>query len=440
MQFYSFSFLFVFLPIFLAVYFLAGQRWQNPVLLLGSCLFYGIGGGWIHLGLLGLLVAVTYFAGRMMDSKLGKCFFYIVLTMIFGCLLFFKIASDGSFLPLGFSFVSFQLAYYLIWIFRGKVEPETNFCSFAVQMLMFPKLLAGPIMEPGLLAEQVRSRQRKGDNFHEGLQLFLLGLGLKVLLADPVGGIWAQARVAGFAHISPIFAWLALISFAMNLYFDFYGYTVMARGLGLMLGFSLPRNFCDPYRARSVREFYRRWHRSLGLWFRDCVYIPLGGSRAGTMRTVCNILLVWLLTGLWHGVGVNYLLWAAFLGFVIVLERLWLGQRLAKFPMLAHFYTLMTIFFSWIPFAFSEVGEIPAFLGLLLGRSKAANIFDFLFVWQDYCWLLFASAVVALGNLRPIWEKIRLHPLTDWALLALFWLCVSRIATVEQSPFSYFRF
>lgn len=441
MQFNSLSFLFVFFPLFLVVYYGAGQRWQNVTLLLGSGVYYGLLGGWWNLGLVLLFVAVTYFAARMMRTTARKWLFYAVLAILFGCLLFFKAVAGGCFLPLGFSFVSFQLAAYLISVYKEKLEPETDFIGFCAGILMFPKLLAGPIMEPQQLCQHMRHRDIKPENINDGLRLLLVGLGFKVLLAGPVGGIWDQARVAGFQNISPIFAWLALLSFAMELYFDFYGYSVMARGLGQMLGFSLPRNFDSPYRALSVREFYRRWHQSLGRWFRDYLYIPLGGSRAGKKRTIVNIFGVWLLTGLWHGIGGHFLLWALFLGAMIVLERIWLGKRLENHPHLAHAITIFVILLSWIPFALSDWTDMGSLLGKLfcLGGT-ASNPFDFLFVLKDYFWLLLIGASLAIADIQSAWDKVRLHPLANWILFGLFWMCVYQIATVAQSPFAYFQF
>lgn len=441
MQFNSISFLFVFFPICLLVYYGAGQRWQNVMLLLGSGVYYGLTGGWWNLGLILLFVAVTYFSARMMKTSAKKWLFYTVIVILFGCLLFLKAAAGGLFLPLGFSFVSFQLAAYLICVYQGKMEPEMDFIGFSAGILMFPKLLAGPIMEPKQLYQQIHHRERKAEDIHEGLQLFLLGLGFKVLLAGPIGGLWTQARVAGFRNISPVFAWLALISFAMELYYDFYGYSVMARGIGRMLGFCLPRNFDSPYRALSVRAFYRRWHQSLGQWFRDFVYIPLGGSRAGKKRTIINILGVWLLTGLWHGIGGNYALWALFLAGIIVLERVWLEKRMEKHPKCAQALTIFVILLSWIPFAISDWQEMGSFLGRLFCLSgEVANPFDFLFVVKDYFWLLLVGAALALGDIQSLWAKMKTHPLSDWALFGLFWMCVYQIVTVAQNPFAYFQF
>ena len=441
MQFHGLSFLFLFLPLFLLAYYGAGRRWQNGILLLLSGVYYGLLGGWWNLGVILLFVALTYFLCRLMGVLSRKWLLFGGLTVIFGGLLFFKTAGGGRFLMPGFSFVSFQLAACLFRVYQKIMEPERDFLSFSAQILMFPKLLAGPLTEPQELQRQMRSRKAEPEQIHDGLQTFLLGLGLKVLLADPVGGIWAQARVAGFGNISPVFAWLALVSFAMALYFDFYGYSVMARGLGTMLGFQLPKNFDTPYLALSVGEFYRRWHRSLSLWLREYVYIPLGGSRAGKTRTAVNILLVWLFSGLWHGVGGNYLVWALFLGGMMVLERFWLGKYLKRKPAFAHIYTVLVILLSWVPFGMENWKEMGIFLGKLfcLG-GKASNPLDFLLVLKSYFWYLFAGAFLAFTDCKPLWEKLKAHRLGNWAFFALFWLCVSRIATAAQSTFAYFQF
>ena len=439
MQFHSLLFLFGFLPIFLFVYHRVDVQYRNPTLLVGSLIFYSvIGGGW-NLLLMLLLVMVTYIAGRIPEGACQKWIRFSVLGLLLGCLIFFKISSGGQLLPPGLSFVSFQLAAYLISLLRRKTEPQRDILGFFTGHLMFPKVLSGPLMQPQELQDQMKERSLNGDDLHRGMQTFLLGLGIKVLLAEPVGGIWNQAQAAGFEMISAVFAWLALLSFAMELYFNFYGYTVMARGLGRMLGFELPRNFTVPYRAQSVSEFYRRWHQSLGLWFRDNVYIPLGGNREGKWRTARNILIVWILSGLWHGISLAFVLWGLFLGSVIVVEHCYLGEYLAQHKRLAHGYMLAAIMLSWVIFASSGIVEAKELYSSLFSAKELQNM-DYLFIFEDYFIILLVGVAAVFEDVEHYWQKLAQEPLADWVMLGIFWVCVYRISTSAQDPFAYFRF
>ena len=327
MQFNSIEFIFYFLPLFLAVYLIVPKPARHGVLLAGSLVFYGLASGGNHwwVLLLGMLTLLTYVAGLVIPRRGGGFWLFVSLTLMAAYLIFFKLFQGGVYLPAGMSFYLFQMAAYLIDIYRRRCPAEKNILRFGSTMVMFPKLLSGPLMEPNRLRLESKYGKVTSGHFHSGLQLLILGLSMKVLLANRLGGLWSQPAVIGYESISTSAAWLALIAYAMRLYFDFYGYSLMAMGLGRMLGYDLPPNFLDPYASKTVSEFYRRWHVTLGAWFRENLYIPLGGNRKGTLRTILNLAVVWLFTGLWHGIGGNYLLWAGFLFLLIVNERLWLG-------------------------------------------------------------------------------------------------------------------
>lgn len=443
MQFNSIQFIFGFLPLFLAVYYIFPPKARNVVLILGSLAFYTFSssGNYRPAVLLVLCTVLTFLAGLTLSRPSRGWLLAVYLLLMAALLTFFKVYDGGKHLPAGMSFYLFQMAAYLIDVYRLKFLPERNLLAFAGQMTMFPKLLSGPLMNPRQLQLQCKYITPSYDEFHEGLQELIVGLGLKVLLANRLGGLWAQPAIIGYKSISTPAAWLALIGYAMQLYFDFYGYSMMAIGLGRMLGYSLPRNFNDPYAAKSVSEFYRRWHVTLGSWFREYVYFPLGGSRKGKLRTVLNLAVVWLLTGLWHGVGGNYLLWAGFLCLLIINEHLWMGKLLKKTHVIGRLYTAFVILLSWIPFAVGDWNQMLVFCGRLFGFcGEALNPRDFILWGRDYVGILAAGVVFATPLPRKIWEKVRYSTAADIVLFVLFWVVVYYIATAAQDPFLYFQF
>ena len=443
MQYNSISFLFYFLPLFLAIYYLFPAKARNVVLLAGSLVFYYLSvksHPWM-IAMLVLLTVFAYFVGLALANIRMRWLNFVAIAFFAVVLIFCKVYAGGMYLPVGLSFYLFQLAAYLIAVFQGKQQPERHPIRFGTGIFMFPKLLSGPIMASGTLTDQVKFRKYRLYDFHRGLQELILGLAMKVLLANRLGGLWGQAVVVGYDSISPAFAWLALVAFAMRLYFDFHGYSLMAMGIGRMLGFEIPRNFDDPYASRSVSEFYRRWHMTLGAWFRDCIYIPMGGNRYGQMRTAVNLLVVWLATGFWHGVGGNYLLWAGILVFFILLERFAMQKFLKKTYALAHLYTVFVILISWVPFAIGDFDKMVMFLGRLFGiTGKTINPTDFVAQASNYFWMLLAGVVLATPWPRKIWEKVRDHWVVDIFLFALFWIAVFFVATAAQDPFMYFQY
>ena len=442
MQFNSVIFLFCFFPLFLAVYYLFPRDWRVGLLTLASLIFYYYAGSnkVLVMGLLISTTLFTYLVGQGLSKRRTGLLAFGLGTLL-AVLCFFKLYDGGKHLPAGLSFYLFQQAAYLIAAYRKELLPETSLVRYSAQMIMFPKVLMGPLMNPEDLQRQVKRPDASVENFHRGLQEVILGLGLKVLLADRMGGLWAQASVIGYESISTPFAWMSLVAFAMRLYFDFWGYSIMARGIGHMLGFYLPENFLDPYASRSVSEFWRRWHATLGTWFRNYLYIPLGGNRKGNFRTLLNLLVVWIFTGLWHGVGGNYLLWAMILFFFVVNERLWLGKVLQAVGPLTHVYTVLVILVSWVPFAIGDWNSMMIYMQKLFGLGlPALSATDYLVWLQEYQYLLLAGVLFATPLPRNLWQKIRGHWLTDVALFGLFWVTVYYICTSAQDPFMYFQY
>lgn len=442
MQFNSISFLFCFLPLFLAVYYLFPGAWRNTVLVAGSLVFYFFAGSNKVL-VMGLLVGTTLFTfwiGRCLWRKRKGLLFFGLISLL-TLLIFLKLYDGGKHLPAGLSFYLFQQAAYLIDAYRRELKPEQSLIRYSTQIMMFPKVLMGPLMNPADLRRQVRRPDYSVRNFHAGLQELILGLSMKVLIADRVGGLFAQAGTIGYESISTPFAWLALVSYAMRLYFDFWGYSIMARGIGHMLGFHLPENFLDPYASQSVSEFWRRWHATLGTWFRKYLYIPLGGNRKGAGRTLLNLLLVWLFTGAWHGVGGNYLLWAMILFFFVINERLWLGKVLKSIGPVSHAYTVLVILLSWVPFAIGDWNSMVIFAQKLFGMGQPAlSPTDYVVWFRDYQWLLLAGMVCTTPLPRALWNKVKDKAWVDVLLFAAFWVCVYFICTSAQDPFMYFQY
>ena len=439
----------------MAVYAVFPARCRSAVLVLGSLAYYALASSgnywWVAL-LLGITV-LAYFAGLSFQKPGRGVLLWFYLACLMAILVFFKLYKGGRFLPSGMSFYLFQIAAYLIDAYRpayspkytqkasNHCEPNRNFISFAGQIMMFPKLLSGPLMNPAELSNQYDNARVTKENIRDGLQLLIIGLGFKVILANRLGGLWAEAGLAGYGYISVPFAWLAIIAYSMQLYFDFYGYSLMAMGLGKMMGFDLPRNFDSPYASKTVSEFYRRWHITLGRWFRDYLYIPLGGNRKGALMTIFNLAVVWLFTGLWHGVGGNYLLWAGFLFLLIVNERLWFGKLMKRSVVFCHIYVVVAILLSWVPFAVGDWGQMVEFLGRLFGvTGMAVNSRDFIYVGSEYVPMLVGGLVFATPWPRKLWGKLRHTFVADILMLGLFWVVVYFISTAAQDPFMYFQY
>ena len=354
-------------------------------------------------------------------------------------------------LPIGISFYTFQTMSYTIDVYRGQARVQKNIISFGAYVSLFPQLIAGPIVRYSTIAESLDNRTVTPDAFGEGAKRFCIGLGKKVLIANNVGMIWDSVS-GGDIQTLPVFtAWLGIIAFALQIYFDFSGYSDMAIGLGKMFGFDFLENFNYPYMSESVTEFWRRWHISLGTWFREYVYIPLGGSRCSKAKNFRNIAIVWLLTGLWHGASWNFLLWGAWFGVLLIAEKCFLLKLLDRAPSaVAHIYTLLAVLFSWVIFSFDKVSEIAAFFRAMLGLNGCGFAdTDGLYLFLTNSVLL-AVAVVACTNLpKRLAEKLSERAGTHQVLLqsgraavcaALLLLSTSYLVDSVYNPFLYFRF
>ena len=464
MIFSSIEFLLLFLPIFLLCYRLSPDRIKNVVLLAGSLIFYALGEP-RYLALLMVSILVNYITAlhleqsarqkdkdkRQKKSKYEKRRCRLFLAAIIGnigILAFFKAVSEEAELPLGISFYTFQMLSYLIDVYRGEQRRETSFVRLATYVTMFPQLISGPIVSYGEVRDSLQQRKFSAETLEEGMKVFTVGLTFKVLLADRLGLLWHDVQVTGFESISTPLAWLAAIAYSMKIYFDFYGYSLMAVGLGRVLGFELPENFRMPYMACSVRDFYRRWHITLGRWFCRYVYIPLGGNRMGELRTVCNLLAVWMLTAMWHGVTANFLIWGMLLWLLIVFERqlsaLGFDRIFQKGPLkvIPHLYLWIVIPVTWVCFAVGDVSQLQIYLGRMFGTVEAVSVSagDWAKALQNYRYLLGIGVIACTPVLQKGYKRWKDNIFCKLILVTLFWLCVWRLQVEGQNPFMYFRF
>ncbi len=363
-----------------------------------------------------------------------------------GALAFFKIADclgKGAGLPLGISFYTFQILSYLIDVYRGEVAREYSLVKLGVYVSMFPRIGSGPIICYNEVEGALNRRRFTMDDFQRGLKLFTAGLAAKVLLADRIGILWHDVQTIGFESLSTGMAWLGALAYSMQLYFDFFGYSLMAVGLGRMLGFELPMNFRRPYMARTVREFYRRWHITLGKWFCKYVYVPLGGSRRGELRTVFNLFLVWFLTSLWHGLTPNFLIWGGVLWLCIVLERQMARTHLGeRFKVLPHLYLWAVIPVTWMCFAITDLRELGVYLGRMFGVFQGINVRtgDWLDALQKYGLYFGAAFLGCTPGAEKLYRKFKDTRAGELVLVVLFWFCVWRLTMEGNNPFMYLNF
>ncbi len=461
MVFSSLLFLFIFLPLFLAIYFILPKKLRNFILFIGSLMFYAWGEP-IYVSIMIFSTVLDYSCGRIIDRfrehklipKLG-----LILSLIgnLGMLGFFKysdffITNVNSLfgtgidllqiaLPIGISFYTFQTMSYTIDLYRGKINVQKNIISFGAYVSMFPQLIAGPIVTYVTVEKELNERTVTFDRFGLGAIRFIEGLGKKVLIANNIGLLWNQMLNTPIGELSVVGAWLGAISFGLQLYFDFSGYSDMAIGLGHMLGFNFPENFNYPYIAKSVSEFWRRWHMTLTGWFREYVYIPLGGNRVSNARFYLNILIVWFLTGFWHGAGWNFIIWGLLFAFVMILERSILLKYLEKVPsFVAHFYLLFVVTVSWVLFAHNSLGEAIDYLKVMFGITGQPGINTAsMYAITNFYLLLIIGIIFA----TPIMSKLkqRMNDIVVFIFYAVvLFLSTAYLVDATFNPFLYFRF
>lgn len=468
MVFSSFEFLLYFLPLFFAVYFLVPKVLKNFVLFTFSLIFYTYGvleRPWYTL-LMCLSVVVNYCLGKgmMLQEKNGKRKFILAVGLIynFGLLFIFKyldfvlvninglmdffgvsvsLPLTDVVLPIGISFYTFQITSYLLDVYWNKVSGEKSLLTLGTYLCMFPQLIAGPIVSYEEVKNDLYQRENSLKNLEKGLRIFTMGLASKVLLANRVGGMWNQAATIGFASISTPMAWLSIIAYSLQIYFDFFGYSLMAMGLGRMMGFQFPKNFDYPYLAVSMTDFWRRWHITLGRWFREYIYIPLGGNKKAHYR---NLWIVWILTGVWHGAGWNYILWGIFNGFLVTIEKLGLGKVWKRFPALGRMYMMLMIPLSWSLFVINDMNQWTVFMTRLFpffgtGESIIFND-DYIKYLQRFGPVMLIALIFCTRLPRNLYGRRGQKLIPTLGLLVIFWLCIYTMYLGLDDPFLYFQF
>ncbi len=452
MLFSSLEFLFLFLPLTLLIYFTIPEKWRNCWIFLSGLLFYAFG----EPRFLPLMLAVIIadYALGLWISRLGgniraaRAVLVFALVFNIGLLAFFKYFDFLSIgLPIGISFYTFQALSYVIDVYRRQVRVNRSLVDFGAYVSLFPQLVAGPIVKYADIESELRQRKHTVSGACEGFKRFSVGLGKKVVFANSAGQMWEQLA----ADDSVVGAFLAVFFFAMQIYFDFSGYSDMAIGLGRVFGFSFPENFNYPYISKSITEFWRRWHISLSSWFREYVYIPLGGNRGGRARTYRNLVITWVLTGIWHGASLNFFLWGLYFALLLIAEKAFLKKLLERLPSAAsHIYALVFIALGWVIFASdgSVAGAEGASLALRLIGVGASGFFGENLVYELLRNLPFIL-LLCIGSTplpRSLYLKIkrrmpRAHAFIEiFLVFALFLLCVAYIASSEYNPFLYFRF
>lgn len=458
MIFSSLEFIFIFLPIFLLIYFASSKKYKNYILLIGSIIFY-IVGSWGHphyILLLALTILINYIIGKnLYKSKNRKLLVIGIIYNLFWLILFkysdfiisiicnirnVDIEPLNLLLPIGISFYTFQSISYIVDIYNEKCKPANSIIRYAMYVLMFPQLISGPIVTYKDINKELNNRKESLTNIKVGAKYFILGLGFKVLLANRIGCLWSDINMIGVESISTGLAWLSVIAYSLQIYFDFCGYSFMAVGLGKIMGFTLPINFETPYLSTSMTEFFRRWHISLGNWFKNYVYIPLGGNRNGKLKTIFNLLVVWILTGLWHGANYNFILWGLFIWLVIVLEKLCMKKYLDKYKIFGHLYMLILIPITWSIFAITDIDQLGILLTKLFSYSEGLYKLDFVKYLNIYGILILIGIVCT----TKIPKKLFITKKNTWfqtiILLLIFSMSIYYLYIGLNNPFLYFSF
>lgn len=472
MVFSSLLFLFRFLPIVLLLYFLLPKKFRNALLFFSSLIFYAWGEP-VYVVIMLFSTLVDYTNGMLVHrckqkGNIKGARWAVASSMIINLaiLAFFKyydfIAANINAifgvdlplhnlpLPIGISFYTFQTMSYTIDVYRDDAKMQKNIISFGSYVALFPQLIAGPIVQFKTIAEQLDNRRENFDDFAVGVSRFMTGLGKKVLLANSAGLIWDAVIASDIGTMPVLTAWIGILAFSFQIYFDFSGYSDMAIGLGKIMGFHFLENFDYPYMSKSITEFWRRWHISLGTWFRDYLYIPLGGNRNGFAKQIRNIAIVWLATGIWHGASWNFVIWGVYFGVLLVIEKLFLLKALKKAPaIVSHIYTLFLVVISWVIFAIEDMSKVVQYIGAMFGAGGSFADTNSLYMLVTNGLLLVILALASTNLPKKIAEKTLSTKfgqgtgglvLKNVVFVAIFILCTAYLVDASYNPFLYFRF
>ncbi len=457
MVFSSIMFLTRFLPLVLIVYFLVPgcmkNTWRNLVLFMFSLAFYAWGEP-VYIWLMIFSTAVDYVNGGLAGyfvarDKRNTAKVFVGLSVVINLTLLAVFKYVGKFvLPIGISFYTFQSMSYTIDVYRGKAKAEKNPINFGAYISLFPQLIAGPIVRFSDIAIQLRERTINLERIRYGVLRFVCGLGKKVLLANQAGEIFQTIVNYKVSQMTTVSAWLGILAFMFQIYFDFSGYSDMAIGLMAVFGFEIPENFKCPYEAKSITEFWRRWHISLGNWFKEYVYIPLGGSQKGNARTFLNIFIVWFLTGLWHGATINFTLWGLYFCFFLIMEKTWLLKLLDKIPrVFSHIYALVVIYFGWLLFAWEDIHGHRVYMKAMLGMAGAGVVNkESLYLLVSNALLMVIMTIGCTSLPKYLAEKVTKRDgigtslcMSVYVAIILF-LSIAYLVNGTYNPFLYFRF
>jgi len=464
MIFSSIIFIFTFLPIVLAIYYISPKKFRNFILLIASLVFYAWGEP-IYIFLMIFTTIFNYLMALWINIRKGKGKrTLLIITIIVNLLIlgYFKycgflieiinnifhvsIKYTQLALPIGISFYTFQTLSYVVDVYLKKVKVQKNIIDFSTYVTMFPQLVAGPIVKYSDIQRQLKNREESFDNFGIGVEKFIIGLGKKVLLANNIGMLWNTIQAQNLESISVLTAWLGAIAYTMQIYFDFSGYSDMAVGLGRMFGFKFIRNFKYPYISKSVTEFWRRWHISLSSWFKEYVYIPLGGNRAGELKQCRNLLIVWTLTGLWHGASYNFVAWGLYYGIFLIFEKFIFERVLKKLPVLVKkLYTMVIVIVGWVLFAAPTLSWAVKYIKILffVGKNKFIDG-NFKYYFNNNFILLIILILASTPFLKNIFNSIKKsrggYAISIIIQCTLFILAIAYLLNASYNPFLYFRF
>ena len=465
MVFSSINFLFYFLPATLLLYFIVPRKLKNLVLFVMSLIFYAWGEP-VYIVIMLFSTVFDYCNGLLLqryDDNERKRKAILIISVVGNLLIlaFFKytdffigtvntmLKTDIPLLhlalPIGISFYTFQTMSYTIDVYKRTAPVQKNIISFGTYVVMFPQLIAGPIVRYTTIADQLNTRKEGYDKFSQGITRFCCGLAKKVLLANNIGYLWDTIQAVPQGELSVLLSWLGIVAFAFQIYFDFSGYSDMAIGLGKMFGFDFLENFNYPYISKSITEFWRRWHISLSTWFKEYVYIPLGGNRVKLPRMYFNIFVVWFLTGLWHGASWNFAVWGLYFGILLVLEKTFLLKLLKKLPaVFQHIYAILMVLVGWVIFAFDKLPEGLGYLKIMFGLSENPLISqEFLYQFTSYLPMLAILLIACIPYPAQLAKKLfvnKRYVLVPILCLLIFVLCVAYLVDSTYNPFLYFRF
>jgi len=456
MVFSSLLFIFRFLPLFFITYILSPIKYRNLILLIGSLLFYSFGEPKYFIVMIASIL-VDYFVGINIENNFDnrkKCKHLLLISILFnmGSLFFFKyfnffinnvnmilglsINELNITLPLGISFYSFQTLSYSIDVYRGEVKAERNIIDFGAFVSSFPQLIAGPIVKYSDIDKEIKNREIKLTNIEEGIKIFIVGLAKKVLLANNIGMLWTDIYSKSIKDITTPLAWLGVLAFSFQIYFDFSGYSSMAIGLGKMLGFTFPKNFNFPYISKSIREFWRRWHITLSSWLKEYIYIPLGGNRVGRTRYFFNLLILWFFTGFWHGAEYTFIIWGLYFFILVYIESRFIKNFLDKHKVFSHIYTIFFLLIGWCIFAIDNIELLFLYLKKMLTFSYSI---EWIYYIKNYFIILLICILCSTPLILEIYKKLN-ENIKVIIMFILFVLSIAYLVDSTYNPFLYFRF